>query len=306
MKIEISSQRCRRCGLCVRACPAHLFHAPGAHAPAAHEAATHEADPPSIPTAAGCIACGHCVALCPADAIVHDAFPPEKLAPSEPASRENLAAMWETFERVVASRRSVRIFRSEPIARDELERVLHAAQLAPTACNARQVYWTVVTNPDRLAEVRRLTLQFLEKSVAALQSLPASILSKIFPNGEIAINRRRLPMLRSLLEIAREKDIILYDAPCMLVAHYSKFGGRFADIDAQLAIQNATLAAVAQGLGTFYTGFVTRAADSDRAIARALEIPQDHKIAGGMTLGHPAAQYRYTPLRETPPVAFLD
>lgn len=62
MRIEISD-KCIRCGRCVRVCPFEIL----------------EQEKPGMPVTVQrpdrCIGCGHCVAVCPASAIDHELFP---------------------------------------------------------------------------------------------------------------------------------------------------------------------------------------------------------------------------------------
>ena len=81
-------------------------------------------------------------------------------------------------------------------------------------------------------------------------------------------------------------DTILYNAPVLVLFHAGKHI-RFAEANANLALQNATFAACALGLGSFYTGYVVSACTHDSAIPSLLHLPQGHRIYAGLTLGYP-------------------
>lgn len=289
--VNVVAEKCIRCGLCVEECPAHIFQPP------------QDGNPPALSRLEACIRCGHCVCVCPEDAIEQEDFPPERLIST---SECEPATDWESFYHLLQLRRSIRLFQKKPVPREVLEKILRAAELAPTATNQRKVCWTVVTDPKILEEIRFLTMDFLRTSCQKLQTLPAKILARLFPESEAGKNIHRVPMMRSLLEIAQKRDVILYDAPAVLFAHYDRKVGRFANPDAQLAIQNATLACVSLGLGTFYTGFVTRAADSQPQIAKVLQLPENHLLAGGLTVGFPRVKYRAVMVRDYPAVSWLE
>lgn len=257
---------------------------------------------PQLIHADACFSCGHCVCACPADAIVHSEFPKEKLISLENAPEPD----WKAFQSLVSMRRSVRSFRKESLTHEILVQILQAAEMAPTACNLRHVHWTVVTNLGTLTQVRMETVRYLQKVTQILDSRWAKWVARLLPFTKIGKNMKRLPLLQSLAALAETEDVILYNAPALLIAHYESSEGRFAEIDAQLALQNATLAVNALGLGTFYTGFVLQAAESNQEISKILHIPSNHRIAGGMTVGIPAVKYRYIPKRNYPVVQYLD
>lgn len=51
-------------------------------------------------------------------------------------------------------RRSVRRFTVEPVAREAIEALLHAAMSGPSACNKKPWHFCVVTNPEKLGELK--------------------------------------------------------------------------------------------------------------------------------------------------------
>ncbi len=60
------------------------------------------------------------------------------------------------FEQLVRARYSVRCYTSQPVEQDTLERVLTAAQLAPTAANYQPFRITVIRTAAHQAELRRV------------------------------------------------------------------------------------------------------------------------------------------------------
>ncbi len=59
--------------------------------------------------------------------------------------------------RTLAARRSVRRFKSQPVPRDVILRLVDAARLAPTARNVQPWEFVVVTNPNRLRQLASST-----------------------------------------------------------------------------------------------------------------------------------------------------
>ena len=94
--ITIDKKACRRDGICREVCPYALF----------------EADPEGYPvlrpgSAERCIACGHCVAICPHAALDHAAVPLAAAIPIDPALTIPASAGLQFLK----GRRSVREFR---------------------------------------------------------------------------------------------------------------------------------------------------------------------------------------------------
>ena len=69
-------------------------------------------------------------------------------------------------------------------------------------------------------------------------------------------------------------------------------------INANLAVQNATLAAEALGLGSMYAGFVMTANDNGGGrIAKHVSLPETHKIYGALIMGYPRLHFKKWPER---------
>jgi len=69
--LQIDPGKCRRDGICVAACPLRIIEMPD-----------QEALPvPTADAAELCIDCGHCVAVCPHDALTHRSMAPEQCPP---------------------------------------------------------------------------------------------------------------------------------------------------------------------------------------------------------------------------------
>ncbi|HOT95589.1 MAG TPA: nitroreductase family protein [bacterium] len=60
------------------------------------------------------------------------------------------------FQQVIQSRYSVRAYKADPVESEKLERVLQAANLAPTACNRQPFQLFVLETRGREAELGRI------------------------------------------------------------------------------------------------------------------------------------------------------
>lgn len=89
----------------------------------------------------GCFDCGHCVAICPKDAISLTAFPdfePRGFQPKETVVGES------DFRNFLERRRSIRWFTTEKVTSEEFDRLFTAATVSPSAENRRDLELVVI------------------------------------------------------------------------------------------------------------------------------------------------------------------
>jgi nitroreductase len=106
------------------------------------------------------------------------------------------------FLDLVAARQSDRSFEDRPVEKEKLDRILEAARLAPSACNAQPWKFVVVTDPDLAVQVGKATaglgmnkfacrapvhILVVEESANISSLLGSKIKSKHFPLIDIGI-----------------------------------------------------------------------------------------------------------------------
>lgn len=264
--------RCIRCGRCVRVCPSQIF----GRVESEGRIVVREPE--------GCIVCGHCVAACPAGAIDHEAFPPERV---HKADRTQLPSP-EQVELLMAVRRSNRALSRRPVPQEWLDRILAAADRAPTASNARELGYTIVTDPERLRQVAEYTLGVFR----GLERLLSSPFVKPWLKPLMPGVYRYVPVFARLRrDYAEGRDRILRGATALIFIHAPE-KNRFAAEDANLACQNASLMAEALGVSQIYMGFVLTAIRQDRhkRLNRILGL-EGRRIAAILALGMPEFLY---------------
>ena len=250
--VTIDPKLCSNDGLCVRVCPYLLF-TPTSDGPPAFEQ----------DRAAQCIRCGHCVAVCPHDAVHHREFPHAGSPRLDPKLEVPATAALQFLK----GRRSIRAFRPEPVDKKLIATVIDAARWAPSASNGQPVHWLLVTDP---AEVHRLAALVVE----ILRADPArSVFGKAWDRGI---------------------DMVLRGAPHLAIAHGPT--GAWGQVDGAIALTYFDLAASAHGLGTCWAGILMRAAKSPE-VAEALVLPADHQLFGALMFGRPALRYQRIPDR---------
>ncbi|HEO72319.1 MAG TPA: 4Fe-4S dicluster domain-containing protein [Candidatus Hydrogenedentes bacterium] len=274
-KIILDASSCTKCGRCVAECPAAIF------------VQRERGAVPEVDHAEFCIACGHCGAICPADAVAHSGYPEGTVRHRD----RTIEPSADSLEALLRARRSVRAFQQKPVERQHIERIIEAARLAPTAHNAQDVSYIVVQDEATRREIARLTFVYFAMLSKQLHSPIKRRIFRMLAGPVVDNAVAMLPELGVFLDVIEGgREMILHDAPCLLFFHGPRHAG-FADANANLALQNATLMAEALGLGSFYLGFVITTCARDRRIPRLLDVPAGHAVHAGMALGYP--QFRY-------------
>ncbi|CCZ77208.1 nitroreductase [Alistipes finegoldii CAG:68] len=271
--IRVNDAICIRCGRCVKVCPSQIF----VQEKAGAAVTLHKPE--------NCIVCGHCAAACPTGAVEHADFPAEKVHPIDYAALPTP----EQVELLLAVRRSNRAFSQRPVPQEYLDRIVAAADRAPTATNARQLGYTLVTDPAMRREIVEYTLGVFGRIVKRLSNpLVRPWLSRLLPGVY-----RYIPAFRRMRREYAEQgvDRILRGATPVLFIHAPK-ESRFGAEDANLAYQNASLTAESLGVSQVYMGFVLTAVrqDGKGGLNRMLGL-RDRRICAVMALGMP--QFRY-------------
>jgi nitroreductase len=167
------------------------------------------------------------------------------------------------FQELVAARFSCRAYRNEPVSRSDVERILEAARLAPSACNRQPWRFAVATEAE------------LRARLADEGILPG------LGMGWIA----QAPVI---LVLGMKKSFLTHRvAPLVSKVDYSL-------MDLGIAGEHAVLQAAELGLGTCWIGWIR-----PPEIRRILDWPADVVPQALITVGWPAAR----PARATPRLA---
>ncbi|XXJ20971.1 nitroreductase family protein [Desulfovibrio caledoniensis] len=267
----IDETRCKRDGLCAADCPAGCIVFEKGGLPEPHEKKQ-----------AYCLDCGHCMAVCPADAIRLTRFADG----GEPVDR-SLNISYDQAEQFLKARRSVRAFRDEPVDRDLLGRVLAVTEYCPSGHNARPTRWIVAEGRDRVAEVAGAVAGWMraeseaESGLAAALHLPGIV--RAWDNGT---------------------DIICRNAPALAVA-VGPGQGITPREDGVIATAYLELALTAAGLGACWCGYLVAAAAHDAGVRGFLGLKDGESVYGALMLGRPARRYAAIPPRPAPTVDWL-
>ena len=283
-KIAIDSSKCNGCMLCMQVCMLGNFE-PG--------------DDGKVHPAEGlyCFACGHCIAACPTSAMSHadiDASAYELLD-------ESARPSYDQFLKFLKMRRSRREFKDEPVPKEAIEKLLAAAVEAPSSINNQSVQYTVVTDRAILKQISETSAEFIRKTMAMMRNPLGKLFFRIVARADYEGMQDFLPLMDCMLAIQDTgKDMVLYDAPCLIFLHAPK-SDMCAPADAIFNAENILLAVETLELGACVIGFVTEPANRGPEIKRLVQIPADHAVFSSIIVGIPKFKFR-TSVPKNPPV----
>ena len=260
--IEINREKCTGCGSCVSDCVSGKLSLQDGIA---------VCDGP-------CILCGHCVAICPANAV---AIPEYDMADVESYDIEAYGINAYELLNSIKYRRSIRQYADKAIEREKLELIVQAGRYTATGSNRQACRFIVVE--DGLSKLKEMIWNGVE--TAAEQPGETS--------AQMVFALKNFVGMR-----AQGTDYLFRDAPAVIyVAAESA-------VDAALAAQNMELAAVAQGLGMLYNGFLVFATNMNPAAREWLDI-SDIPVQVCMLAGYPSVTYKRTAPRKPADVRWL-
>ena len=267
--------KCKRDGICAAECPVRIIQLPeGGGVP---ELVTYEADPEQY-----CINCGHCVAVCPHGAMSHQSMASDECPP---VNRDWLLDA-ERVEHFLRYRRSIRVYKDEPVDRDTLVKLIEIARYGPTGHNTQSVEWLVIYDRAELTKLAGHTIDWMRWVIKEMPALA-----------------EMLHMSRTVGGWEAGYDVILRGAPHVIVAHAHK-DDRTAPASCTIAMTYLDLAAPSLGLGSCWAGYFNASATMWQPMQEALGLEAGHLPFCSMMIGRPKFKYHRLPERNEPPITW--
>ncbi len=270
----VITKDCIGCQRCVAICPSFVLEMVEAKA--------------AVVRGDWCIGCQHCGAICPTAAILHDGTVLE----NSPSTGEVPATSPEVLEILLRERRSVRLYTSDHVPKEVLNKILNAGRYAPTGSNSQNVHYTTLTSTDQIAELRNRTISFYDKMLSRIRGRFGMFIVSLVAGRKIGeYLRESLPKMEYANEMIRQgKDRLFHHAPAVILAHAESWD-RSSSFNCSVALYNCSLMAHTLGLGCCFNGFFVNAVNHSSTMKRWLGIPADHKCYSAMTLGFPDVRY---------------
>ena len=261
---SLDYDRCVRCGRCMAVCNRNALQDNGEGAPMLTEEQL-----------AQCNACGHCSAVCHANAIISPKCNGEAALPLD----STLAVSYQQASQFLLSCRSVRLFKQQEVARDEILDLLDLVRKAPSASNAQPVSWLLIGGQEKTRRITELTVDWFDTVVRNDPTILGGY------NVDYIVDRFR-----------GGYDIILRGAPNVVCAITDKAHGR-SYIDACISMTYFCLAAHGKNIGSCWAGFVMRAALTHAPLREYLKLGDNLDAHAIAFFGYPDVQYAAIPPR---------
>jgi len=237
-----------------------------------------------------CLSCGHCKAVCPADAFQlpegNDQFLPL------PARKEIPSAA--VLFRLLRRRRSLRVYQDRPVERAKLKMLIEAGRYAPTGSNRQACEYAVISGRKTLDRIRSLAIGELRKQGREIQEAIERHNRLKKPLPEELATRQILPSVweRMAGQWQEGVDQLFYHAPAVILVHMKKNIASTPEIDAAIASTQMVLLAETLGLGTCYNGFLIRAVESSEELKKISAVPPENRALVAFTVGYPGIEFR--------------
>ena len=264
MLISVNKQLCSKDYLCIAECPVRVIRKGDDAIPCSHPE-----------DEVRCIKCGHCIAICPTNALSLGELSSKDL----PICNNNYINIpIEEVEQLIRSRRTVRLFKNEPVPFSLITRALETAKMAPSAKNNQFLNWVFLQSRSSVEEVTRIVI---EKWMAGNEEY--SLIVKAWEKGH---------------------DPIMRGAHSAVFVH-AEYNYYWGWADAACALSYLEIICHMYGLGLCWTGFVTRASEECNALNSYLKLPENHRLFGGFAIGFPKVKYNRIPLRNNPKITII-
>jgi nitroreductase/NAD-dependent dihydropyrimidine dehydrogenase PreA subunit len=258
--ITINENKCIGCGLCARDCFTKDI-----------QVIENKAKSKEI----RCIECGHCIAVCPKNAITLDNYPMSEIVEYK---KGEFNIDENQYLRSLKYRRTIRQFSNKQVENEKIKKIIEAGRYSPTGGNQQNVSFCVVR--EDIDVLRNMTLEELNKI--------ATLSTKEKEKTNVSWYWDLWKQMYQEYHNENRKDGLFFDAGTVILVLSE-------------SVQNACIAAAhmetmvyAQGLGMLYSGFFTRAVAHSKEMKEYLQLKQGQEVVACLVIGYPNIQYQRT------------
>lgn len=240
-KVRVDEEKCNLCGLCIEICKDFSLEISGGK--------VRMSSSPLF----GCIACGHCAAVCPVDAITVTG---REMSPEDfiPLPDKTDRSGYEALYALLRSRRSIRDFREKAVEKETIDKIVDAASTAPMGIPPSDVQVVVLNGKEKVREFSWDFIDILIKSKFFFSPFSLALMRPFMKKTDYEMTKSFIPPLIQIMEKGKRegKNWLLYDAP---LAMY--FNSSVTDpADPYISATYAMIAAESLGLGSCMIGSI--------------------------------------------------
>jgi nitroreductase/NAD-dependent dihydropyrimidine dehydrogenase PreA subunit len=306
-KMIVDRNRCNGCRLCYENCPAKIWEFD-------EKGLASMKEVPGV----GCISCYHCIAVCEEDAItigesyhvnggywVTDPYPLPARLPLDPRDREGKPTEWNTIERAVYERRSVRNFEDIPVEETLIWRVIEAGRFAPSTGNCQPWKFIVITDRKMLREMEEAILSLVRQFAAAYAD-DEQTRNVLAPMYEADPSPGMFdPRVISGLKLVADGTLpVFLNAPVLILIACDDRAIQGREINAGICGQNMTLVANSLGIRSCWLGFSVLI-EMIPPLKEKLGLRPPWTVTSGLVLGYPKFNQDGVVPREFRPVTWF-
>jgi nitroreductase len=216
---------------------------------------------------------------------MNEQFQPAPLKRDIPGAAE----LFRFFRR----RRSLRVYRPEPVEKEKLKMLIEAGRYAPTGANRQACEYLVVSGRKILDEVCAAATRALREEGRQIQKDVDQFRQAGKPLPEDLASQQYFPAVWERIAKKWEEgtDQLLHRAPALILIHLKESSATTPELDAGIAATHMVLLAEALGLGTCFIAFLVRTLQDSKELRSLLKIPEGNRVYVAFTLGYPAATY---------------
>ncbi|MEM3486372.1 MAG: nitroreductase family protein [Candidatus Methanomethyliaceae archaeon] len=181
---------------------------------------------------------------------------------------------WNETEKVILTRRSVRLYKDKQVPEELVKRILEAGRFAPSAGNFQPWKFVVVRDPKILTFLEESTIGACQKIVEMLGASKPSQPVHPFPAS-------------ATREIAKRNFGVLHGAPTAILIFKDVRGLHSPDLDCGIAGQNMVIAATSLGLGTCWVNFLHVAFAFVPEVKEFFDIEYPFEFLTSIVVGYP-------------------
>jgi nitroreductase len=201
----------------------------------------------------------------------------------------------------------VRRYKQKAVTKKDLNTIIEAGRYTATGTNSQNISYIVLTNPEKIAELREITVPAAMKLFAGATKT-ASLPFASYLLGEDLVYRLKnqyAPGMKLFYERqSRGEDRLFFNAPAIMLVCGDRWD-ETTGFSCAAALYNCSLKAHTIGIGCCFNGLIQTTANNNPEIRKWFGISRTQKCYGAMTLGYPDVQYGRLVKRRQPDVTWL-